>query len=755
LEPSPIYAQLDATGLHYGPWFRGLRQIRRGENAVLVQVGAHEAWRSEDDAHRLHPTLLDTCFQALMITMKPEDGLYLPVGIERLRFYATPEKLFWCFIQVTDHNARFIECDLTLCDEEGRVYAELEKLRCKAVPRGQNDEENSLDAWLYRLSWEPTARPTAATARDETGLPIVILERQGEHGEKLAHQLTEAGAARVVRLDTPLPALAEALTALGPCRAVIGLWGVESISSPEEDPVGMACVIDTLGLVQTLVRNGADGSPASAPRLYLVTRGAQPVREGAALTGLRTAPLIGLARVAASEQPGLRCTVLDLDSVASDAAWQEVAREVLADLPESEVAWRDGERVVNRLVRENAATLSQKQIGQNDDHGERPPFVLELARPGALSSLQLRACERRPPGPGEVEIEVHAAGIGMRDLIRLTQKDPEGAQGKTFFGDGIGMEVSGIVTRVGPGVQTLTRNQAILAILPGGFRSHITLPVNAIWTLPRPDRIGDAECGGLPMAFLAAYFGLYRAYLGAGERVLIHGAHGDMGLAAIQVAQWRGAEIFVTADTPEKRKYLRSLGLRHVFDSRFPTYVEQIMTTTEERGVDVIFNTLGGEAGQKSVLALAPFGRFVELGEYVARKETSWNLAGVERNISFMSVDLDHLARRREIMPVLLEEISEQFRNGTFKPIHTHVFPADRAAEAFEQVQNGQLGKAVLDMRGTAPLTILPQRKEPPLFRGDGTYLITGGFGSFGLKLAAWMGGQGVRQLVLTGRQGA
>ncbi|MBF0190729.1 MAG: type I polyketide synthase [Magnetococcales bacterium] len=759
MEIDAIYAQLDATGLHYGPWFRGIRQIKRGENAVLVQVAAHPEWSRADDAHRLHPTLLDTCFQALMITMKPDDGLYLPVGIQRLRFYATPAAPFWCHIQITDHNARFIECDLTLCDSEGRIYAELEKLRCKAVPKGQNDDEGAaLNDWLYRLSWEPVERPTATTASapKNDSLPLVILDHDTPLGESLAKQLIAAGAGRVERMSHPLAGLDAALASLGPCRAVIALWGATTQPTPE-DPIGMNPTIDTLGLIQTLVRMGENGNtPASGlPRLYLVTQGAQPAHQPETLAGLHLAPLVGLARVAANEQPGLRCTVLDLDPHDPAACLADLATEVLADLAESEVAWRDGQRLVNRLVRAEAATLAQQQLEPSDDPAARTPFVLEAGRPGAISSLQLRACERRPPGPGEVEIEVHAAGIGARDVTRITQRDPEGTLGKTFFGDGIGMEVSGVVTRVGPGVQAPAKDEAVLAILPGGFRSHITLPVNAIWTLPRPRRIGDAECGGLPMAFLAAYFGLYRAYLGTGEKVLIHSAHCGMGLAAIQVAQWRGAELFVTADTPEKRKFLRSLGLRHVFDSRFPTYVEQIMAATGERGVDVIFNTLGGEAGQKSVLALAPFGRFVELGEYAARKDAAWNLASVERNLSFMSVDLDHLARRREIMPFLLEEISAQFANGTFKPIQTHVFPADRAAEAFEHVQSGQLGKAVLDMRGTGPMTILPQRQEPPLFDADGTYLITGGFGSFGLELAAWMGRQGVRQLVLTGRQGA
>lgn len=770
-----VYAQLDGMGLHYGPWFRGLKQLMRCENAVLVEVAAHDAWSAADDAYRLHPSLLDACFQALMVTMKADAGLYLPVGIQRLRFYATPTTPFWCHLLVTETNDRFIECDLTLCDRDGRIFVALEKLRCKALPRGQEDDDAAhLDAWLHGLAWEPQAEPlpSGLLAPESRDLPILVLEDAGQTGDALAGELTGRGAARVVRvvrdttlaqLDAPHPDLIRIpnhhLEAVfhqtGPCRAVIALWGAFD-ADQATDPVGIRSVNDTLSLIQTLAKGeNPTGRALPPPRLYVVTRGAQPVHDGATLSGLHQAALVGLARVSLSEQPNLRATVLDLDPREETGSLAAIAIEVLADSAESEVAWRDGERLVNRMVREASAVLTQNTQPVTDDPTTRPPFALEIGRPGALSSLRLRACERRPPGPGEIEIEVHAAGIGMRDVLRLTQRDPESGSAKSFFGDGIGMEISGVVARTGPGVTAPRRGEAVLAILPGGFRSHVTLPVKSIWTMPRPAGIGDAACGGLPMAFLTAYFGLFRSYSGSGEKVLIHGAHGDMGLAAIQVAQWRGAEIFVTADSPEKRKYLRSLGLKHVFDSRFPVYVEQIMAATDDHGVDVIFNTLGGEAGHKSVQALAPFGRFVELGEFAARKDATWNLASVERNASFMSVDLDHLARRKDIMPALLEEISEQFANGTFKPIQTHVFPADRAGEAFEHVQSGQLGKAVLDMRGTGPMTILPPRQEPPLFHADGSYLITGGFGSFGLELAFWMGNQGVRQLVLTGRKGA
>ncbi|MBF0153073.1 MAG: SDR family NAD(P)-dependent oxidoreductase [Magnetococcales bacterium] len=775
MDVAQVYAQLDATGLHYGPWFRGVRQLWRGADAVLLQIDAHPEWRAADHACRLHPTLLDACFQGLLVVMKAEEGLYLPVGIQRLRFYATPPTPFWGHIQVTARNARFIECDLTLCDDQGQVYVELEKLRCKAVPTSQSETDTlASNGWLYRPAWEKEELPAPATTESAgDNLPIVVLLDAGGMGQGVIQQLAAAGAGRLIQvtsgadfrqvagdhfqLDRQQPAmLGQVLAAVGACRSVVSLWGLDA-PAPGDDPVGSRRVADLLELIQTLVKEGERAS-RQPPRLFLVTRGAQPVLEGEKISSLDLAPLVGLARVCVSEQSNLRCTVLDIDPADPLSSLAFLAREVLADPADSEVAWRAGQRLVSRLLRVEAATLDEQVAARTAVVAAGSPFVLELGKPGSVTSLHLRACERRPPGPGEVEIEVHAAGIGRADLVRMTQMDLDPTPGKSFFGIGIGMEIAGVVVRTGADVSALTVGEAVLAIVPGGCRSHVTLPVDALWSLPRPACSGEVVGGVLPLAFLAAHHGLQRAALQAGERLLIHAAHSDIGLAAIQLAQSRGAELFVTADTPEKRHALQAMGLRHVLEGSPPTLTREILAATAGQGVDVILNALGEESGRQSLAALAPLGRFVEINTDPTRQDGSdgsWSLAGLQRNLTLIAVDLDGLLRQRQIMPRLLQELSGQLQAGTLQPIPAQVFPAQQAVAAFDQVQVNPLGKVVLEMRNVEATAILPERQESPLFQKEGTYLITGGFGSFGLELAAWMGRQGVKHLVLTGRQGA
>src|SRR5262249_1663583 len=150
-----------------------------------------------------------------------------------------------------------------------------------------------------------------------------------------------------------------------------------------------------------------------------------------------------------------------------------------------------------------------------------------------------------------------------------------------------------------------------------------------------------AEAATLPAAYTTAYYALItRGRLRAGERVLIHAGAGGVGLAAVNIATWRRAGIFATAGTPEKREYLRSLGVRHVWDSRSLDFAGQAMETTGGRGVDVVLNSLGGEFIPATLSVLAPYGRFLELGKRDIIRNTPVGLASFAKHVSFMAIDV-------------------------------------------------------------------------------------------------------------------
>ena len=176
-----------------------------------------------------------------------------------------------------------------------------------------------------------------------------------------------------------------------------------------------------------------------------------------------------------------------------------------------------------------------------------------------LESLAFHPAERREPSAGEVEVELRAAGLTFRDVLNALGQypDPDAP---------LGGELAGVVTAVGAGVPFAV-GDAVLGVALGAFRSHVTTRADLL--VRKPAGLTMPEAAALPSSFTTALYALDRlARLQPGERVLIHAGAGGVGMAAIQVAQRAGAEVFATAGSPAKRAFLAALGVPHVLDSR-------------------------------------------------------------------------------------------------------------------------------------------------------------------------------------------
>jgi NADPH:quinone reductase-like Zn-dependent oxidoreductase/aryl carrier-like protein len=265
------------------------------------------------------------------------------------------------------------------------------------------------------------------------------------------------------------------------------------------------------------------------------------------------------------------------------------------------------------------------------------------------------------------------------------------------------------------------------------------------------------EAATMPVVFLTAYYALHHlARIRAGERVLIQSAAGGVGLAALQIAQHVGAEVFATAGSPEKQALLQLLGVQHVMDSRSLAFADQLMEITGGQGVDIVLNSLAGKAIAKGISCLAPYGRFLELGKRDIYQNSKLGLWGFRKNVSFFAIDLGGLLTAKPIfVKALLGELSQHVAAQTFHPLPHRVFPVSRIGEAFRHMaQAKHVGKIVISMRGQGTL-IDPLDEKSLALRPDATYLITGGFGGLGLTLAKWIIEHGGRNVVLMGRSGA
>ncbi len=497
----------------------------------------------------------------------------------------------------------------------------------------------------------------------------------------------------------------------------------------------------------------ADRAPA-APRLWLVTAGGAPM--GQPVPGWcpqpDQAPLWGFGRVVMNEHPELRSTLLDLaPELLTGEGADRLAVELVAPDGEEEIVLTRAGRFVPRMVAaESPAALAATPAATG--------YRLDFAVPGQLRNLYWRPLSPRNLATDDVEIRPVAVGLNFRDVMYAMGLLADEAVESGFSGASLGLELAGRVTRVGHEVNGLKPGDEVVAFAPACFASHVVTKAGSV--VVKPEAWSFAQAATVPTVFFTVYYALkHLADVQPGERVLIHGAAGGVGIAALQVARWLGAEVFATAGSDEKRDFVRLLGADHVMDSRTLAYADEILAITGGLGVDVVLNSLAGEAIQRNLRALRPFGRFLELGKRDFYENTRIGLRPFKDNISYFGIDADQLMVARPALAYrLFREVMDLFTQGILRPLPYRVFPAERIVDAFRHMQQSrQIGKIVVTIDDSRVPVRQPQGTQlpaAPTLSRDATYLVTGGTDGFGLKSAAWLARLGAGHLVLLGRRG-
>jgi len=748
VEGEAFYAGLAAAGLDYGPAFRGVETVYAGPGEALgeLAVGASPpgAWGGG-----LPPTLLDAAFQVVgAVAGEAAAGPWVPVGLERLWSEASGSGPWAVHARRReDGEPETLRADVSLvAAATGRVVAAVEGLELRALGSVAAGDGARVDD-TYAVRWEErgaASESSGPAAPEMSGTWWVVDLEAGALSDALCRRLASAGAT-VRTLDAQTLADAQALSGWGAeLSAAADGRGVVVLAGQAAETALPAVAADLGGAVlhgvQTLVRAGL----RDAPRLWLVTRGAQAVTPEDTLPGLAAAPLWGLAKGVAHEHPELACTCVDLDPQAEpESALARLWQELCAPDGEREIAWRADTRRVQRLARfepERDAAAPRVPTGT---------WRLEVSRPGSLERVRPCAVTRRAPQAEEVEIRVRAAGLNFKDVLLALGVVP-GRQTRDLA---LGAECAGEVTRVGAAVEGLSPGDPVVAVAEGSLGSFVTAP--AALVARKPDALSFAQAATLPIVFMTAHYALDRlAELEAGERVLIHAASGGVGLAALQIARQRGAEVFATAGSEAKRHYLHEQGVAHVLDSRSLDFADAIHTLTDGRGVDVVLNSLAGPAIEKNLELLAPQGRFVEIGIRDLVEDHRLGLAPFLRNLSYFALELSGLLRERPARAArLFQEVIAHFAAGRWQPLPVRTFPAAEAPAALRfMAQARQIGKLALVVDDT-PLPAVAPPPGPLALHPDAAYLVTGGLGGLGLCVADWLADQGARHLVLVGRR--
>ncbi|HEU4903153.1 MAG TPA: SDR family NAD(P)-dependent oxidoreductase, partial [Flavisolibacter sp.] len=367
--PEKFYQRLQSHGLRYGPAFQGIEHVWSKDGKALGLVRLPEMLQYESKDYQIHPALLDACLQvmAAMPGSSVDRSIYLPTGCKEIRFYSQPDHKIWsqvCLRATSVSDADTVDADIRLFNNNHDKVAELLGFRLQRTGRQVCHLPFTQNTWLYRLQWQPSPEQSKPSGFSGEGKHWLILADEEGLGEDLAKRIEAGGdychlwhckemfeKVNSASHDSLIAFIERKLYEISwPLHGIVHLW---SLSTPKQSSAGhgsfdymqMYGCESTLLLVQALAK-----SMAVLPRLWLVTRGAQLVKNSEPVAAEQSA-LWGLGKVIRFEFPDYACIRIDLDPLqaASESA-QLLVQEITLDDQEDEIAYRAGIRYVHRLL---------------------------------------------------------------------------------------------------------------------------------------------------------------------------------------------------------------------------------------------------------------------------------------------------------------------------------------------------------------------------------------------------------------------
>ena len=548
-------------------------------------------------------------------------------------------------------------------------------------------------------------------------------------GEGVAERAEAPGLQEVARTSVPLrcreswKSLFEYLASAPTIQGIVHLPALDGHGRRAESGEIEQDVRHAQASALALVQGAMDAGVSPAKGLWLVTRGAQ-VLDRERVGTPAGATLWGFGKVLAREVPHLVPRMIDLDPE-GPTDFSVLADELLWPDGENHMIWRDGRRHVARLVRAGAAA-------PRTSFPVDRVWRLEPGTEGTLDSLNVATAPAASLQPGEVRIAIEAAGLNFRDVLRAMNALETGEFGR---------ELCGRVVGAGASVSNVSVGDRVFGMAFGAFAAEVVTRAELV--MPAPAGIPSAALAGVSTAFVTAAMSFELAGLAAGDRVLIHSGAGGVGLAAIQLAQAAGARVFATASAP-KQGFLRSLGVETVYDSRTVDFGKAVLEATDGAGVDIVLNSLTGEGFiEASLSCLQRGGRFVELG---ARDIWSAQAMATARpDVEYSVLRLDDIKERDPARAgSVLASVTKRIEAGELAPLPYLRWPMAEVSSAMTFMRSARhIGKIVLTQPSFAHGRL----------RGDGTYVVTGGFGGIGCALAVWLADHGAGTIVLNGRR--
>lgn len=743
-----FYRGLDQMGLSYGPAFQTVRELRLSDtkDEVLARIEMQPELASNLNLYRMHPTILDACFQTLSAMLGNSESTYLPTGLSELCLYAKqlPEKI-WCWGKKVKQDARHIDCDLTLMNDDGVVLATIREMRSTAASKRERTDQwgDRVKRQILAYDWKYGEN---LTEPKRLGYWLVVGSSLGI-AEDLASRLEHYGAmvAAKVRFNgefqqdgnvfhvrpTAHEDVAQVLATCGELDGVVFAHGMDADEA--EDPTGERALAALVSFTQVMLQQNWERKP----RVYVVTQSAMAVDSRDDEVQPRQSALNGFTRVAFNELDGFQFSSIDLPARIGLDMVDALILELLCDDSHDEVALRGSLRLVSELV--DSKMLSEDRLSYQVLDDEHPILVRPLrADSESVGTARVLATTLRPMSADNVRIRYEATIVPPSLLLDPTSDSIDQPL----------IEFVGQVLEAGQNIHDLQAGMRICGFAPADLSSHLIAYSHDLFAVEVSENVDATTVVSAIGAATKAEQVVEAVALESGASALVELSSSGTALA-LSVAESlvrRGVRVTLLAEQ------LSEVDVR--VTERFAVYSAcpvGMQFAMRERNEGCPFALL--VAGLSRWSKRFDFSMVATGGIVIDLDETAQPLSLPQHIERVVRCDIHALTNHRVRFQAALSRAVDL--------IACNKIPASPALEV--SVADIAWQKLPLaDTRSTLVMSYATHGKDLPMamesnvdFASDASYLITGGFGGFGQKTAEWLVEHGARHLILTGRTSA
>ncbi|WP_289045450.1 type I polyketide synthase [uncultured Olleya sp.] len=743
LDVSAFYTLLHDLGLEFGPHFKTIKKASIGNNELLSELEVNTNFGASTTDYFIHPTLLDGAFQSLLALateeIETEGKIFIPFDIKKMHYYKKPGDKVKCHAQITDKNNYYVKGNLALYDEDNVLCLEITGFRAKGIMVSSKSKKQTLPS-QYVSEWYNQAITPESISDGQTW---IVFTDSHSIGEQLIQQASKQDVKLIqvshgsvffqkddyqfqIRRNSreDMKQLLERLEENKP-SAIVYLWGLDQENhqqlSDDFQATGTLDVVDLTHLVQSLEATTSN----YVKRIVIGIQNAQRITREDKLSHPGQNAISGLARVINLEYPKYKVKMVDLQSLFSDTAADQLINELQDTSNETEVAYRHGARLVNRIT---PYTIGSKKVSS-----KRHTNFAYLQDKDTFVELP-----HITPKPEAVEFTVDTIYPINLNGVLIEEEDHE----LLSYCTGTVSRTNSLLFEVGQPI--------VSVVATSGIQSYMTLPANTLFPAPKGMPLHDAVT--IPIWIMAWNILFEKGNLQFGDTILVHDASTDVRLAMVLLAKWKGAKVFVTSGHDDSKLFLDTLELGYVFSSKNFDFISEIRKQTDGKGVDMLVSN-SGKLLNNSITLVSTGGQIICLNASdapmghlpISTFDRALNFSVVNLNTHFKMDITQDQNFIEPLLSIVKEELMPMFKLNRFS-----VTTLD---QLFKRHKGGGLfGASVIKVHGEK--VKLSQQLATHFIKPDVGYIVTGGLSGFGLATLQWLVKKGARHIIVMSRSG-